>query len=158
MGRGSVDQSFTPILIIEKCLRHQTPLVLSFIDYEQAFDSADKKALNKVLSLYGIPNKYIKVISAMHMNGIFAVKVGNEVSNWFRIKSGFKLGCILSQLISFILIDFVLRSTAKETRVQGIKFGSKTLEDLHYANDFSILGENGSKVDELLEVLRVQGA
>ena len=36
--RGYVDQIFTLRLIIEKCFRCQTPLVLSFIDYEQAFD------------------------------------------------------------------------------------------------------------------------
>ena len=38
--------------IIEKCLSFQTPLVLSFIDYEQAFDSVDRRDLVKVLSLY----------------------------------------------------------------------------------------------------------
>ena len=43
--RGCVDQTFILRLIIEKCLSHQTPLVLSFIDYEQAFDSADRRAL-----------------------------------------------------------------------------------------------------------------
>ena len=53
-GRGSVDQIFTLRSIIEKSLRCQTPLVLNFIDYEQAFDSADRRALAKVLSLYGI--------------------------------------------------------------------------------------------------------
>ena len=52
-GRGCVDQAFTLRLIIEKSLRCQTHLVLSFIDYEQAFDSIDRRALAKVLSLYG---------------------------------------------------------------------------------------------------------
>ena len=33
-GRGCVDQIFTLRLIIEKCLSFQTPLVLSFKDYE----------------------------------------------------------------------------------------------------------------------------
>ena len=65
MGRGCVDQIFTLRLTIKKCLSYQTPLVLSFIDYEQALDSADRRASAKVLSLYGIPDKYIKVISAM---------------------------------------------------------------------------------------------
>ena len=55
--RGWVDQIFTLRLIIEKCLSFQTPLVLSFIDYEQAFNSVDKRASVKVLSLYGIPDK-----------------------------------------------------------------------------------------------------
>ena len=87
-GRGCVDHVFTFRLIIEKSLRCQTPLVLSLIDYEQAFDSVDRTALTKVLSLYGIPEKYIKVICAMYENNTAAVKVGNEVSNWFCIKSG----------------------------------------------------------------------
>ena len=55
-GRGCVNKIFTLRLIIEKCLSSQTSLVLSFIDYEQAFDSVDKRALVKVLSLYDIPN------------------------------------------------------------------------------------------------------
>ena len=49
----------------------------------------------KVLSLYGIPDKYIKVISAMFENNTHAVKVGNEVSRCFRIKSGVNQDCVL---------------------------------------------------------------
>ena len=56
-GRGCVDQIFTLMLIIEKCLSYQTPWVPSLIDYEQALDSVDRRALAKVLSLYGIPDK-----------------------------------------------------------------------------------------------------
>jgi hypothetical protein len=69
------------MLIIEKCLSCQTPLVLSFIDYEQASDPVDRRALVKVLFLYGIPDKYIEVINTMYENNIAAVKVGNEVSS-----------------------------------------------------------------------------
>ena len=157
-GRGCVDHVFTLRLIIEKSLSCQTPLVLSFIDYEQAFDSVDRRALAKVLSLYGIPEKYIKVISAMYENNTAAVKVGNEVSSWFCIKSGVKQGCVLSPFIWIILMDFVLRSTGKAMETIGIKWGGKKLLDLDYADDLSILDESVSKMNELLEVLRVQGA
>ena len=44
-GRGCVDRILTLRLIIEKCLICQTPLALSFIDYEQAFDSVDRSTL-----------------------------------------------------------------------------------------------------------------
>ena len=47
-GRGCVEQIFTFRLIIEKCLCCQTPSVLSFISFEQAFDSVDRGALAKV--------------------------------------------------------------------------------------------------------------
>ena len=89
MVLGTVEDALTKIftlgLIIEKCLSHQRPLVLNFIDYEQAFDSADKRALGKVLSLSVAPDKYIKVISAMYKKNIAAGKEGSEVSIWFCI-------------------------------------------------------------------------
>ena len=133
-------------------------MVLSFIDYEQAFDSVDRRALTKVLSLYGIPEKYIKVICAMYENNTAAVKVGNEVSNWFCIKSGVKQGCALSPFIWIILMDLVLRSTGKVMGDHGFKWEGKTLLDLDYADDLIILDESVSKMNEFLEVLRVQGA
>ena len=39
-GRRWVEQIFTLRLITKKCLDRQTALVLSLIDYEQAFDSS----------------------------------------------------------------------------------------------------------------------
>ena len=40
----------------------------------------------------------------------------------------------------------------------GLKWGGKTLPDLDYASDLSILDESVSNMNEFLEVLRVQGA
>jgi len=102
-GKVSFDQIFTLRLIIEVCLSCQTHLVLSFLDYEQAFDSVDRRALAKVLSLYGIPHKHIKVISSMYKNNTAAVKLGNEVSSWFCIKLGVKQGLCS---IPFYMNDF----------------------------------------------------
>ena len=94
----------------------------------------------------------------MYKNNTAVVKVGNEVSNWFCIKSGFKQGCVLSLFIWIILMDFTLRSTGKAIGDHGIKWRGKTLLDLDYADDLSILGESVSKMNGFLEVLLVQGA
>ena len=55
-------------------------------------------------------------------------------------------------------MDFVLRSTGKAIGDHGIKWGGRSLLDLDYADDSSILDESVSKMNEFLEVLRVQGA
>jgi hypothetical protein len=119
------------------------------------FNSVDRKALAKVLSLYGIPDKYIKVISAMSKNNTAAVKVGNEVSSCFFYKSRVKQGCVLSPFIWIILMDFVLRSTGKAMRDHRIKWGGRTLLDLDYADVLRILHESVSKMNEFLEVLQL---
>ena len=89
----------------------------------------NRRVLAKVLSLYGTPEKYIKVI-AMYENNTAVVKVGNEVSNWFCTKSGVKQGCILSPFIWIILMDFVLGSTGKGIGDYQIKWRGKTFLDL----------------------------
>jgi hypothetical protein len=55
-------------------------------------------------------------------------------------------------------MDFVLKSTGKALGDHGIKWGQKSLLELDYADDLSILDEGVSKMNKLLEVLRVQGA
>ena len=94
----------------------------------------------------------------MYKNNTAAVKVGNEVSSWFHIKSGVKQGCVLSPFTWIISMDFVLQSRGKAMGDHGIKWGGKTLLDLDYADVLSILDKSVSKMNELLEVLRVQDA
>ena len=123
-------QIFTFRLIIEKWLSCQISLVVSFIDYEQAFDSVHRKSFSKSLILIWYTRKYIKVICAMYENNTVAVKVGNEVSNWFCIESGVKHGRVLSPFIWVILMDFVLRSPGKAIGDHGIKRGGKNTPGL----------------------------
>ena len=96
MGRGCVDQIFALRLIIEKFLSHQASLVLSFIDYEQAFSFVDRRALAKLLSLHRMLDKYTKAISSMRRNNIAVVKVRIESSICFRIQSRVEKSCVLS--------------------------------------------------------------
>ena len=83
----------------------------------------------------------------MYENNTAAVKVKNEVSNWFCFKSGVKQGCVLSPFIWVSLMDFVLRSTGKAMGDNGFKQGRKTLMDIYYADDLSILDESVSKMN-----------
>ena len=55
-------------------------------------------------------------------------------------------------------MEFVLRSTGKALGDYEIKWRGKAFLDLDYADDLSILNESVSKINELSEVLRVQGA
>ena len=91
---------------------------------EQVFDSLDRRALVKVLSLYGILDKSIKVISAMYENNT-AAKVWIEASSWFHIKSGAKQGSVLSPCIWIIVMDFNLKSTGKAIGEHGINGDEK---------------------------------
>ena len=91
----------------------------------------------------------------MYENNTAAVKIVNEVSSWFYIKSSFEQGFVLSSFLWINLMDFVLRSMGKAMGYHGIKRGGKTFLDLDYAEILRILDESVSKMNQLLEVLRV---
>jgi len=55
-------------------------------------------------------------------------------------------------------MGFVLRSTRKVMEDHGIKWGEISLLGLDYADDLSILDEKVSKINDFLEVFRVEGA
>ena len=143
-SRGCVDLIFILRVIIEKCLSCQTSLVLSFIDFDQAFDSVDRRALAKVLSLHGIPDKYIKVISATYENNTAVVNLGNEVNSWFCIKSGYKTtnqinhtnqvkqGCVLSPFYMDHSDGRYLKEHRKGDGIPRIKWGGKSFLDINY--------------------------
>ena len=97
------------------------------------------------------------MISAMYENNTAAVKEENEQGSWFCIKSGVMQGCVLSPFIWTVFMDFVLSNRWKAMGDHWIKWGGKTLMDLDYTDDLSILNESASKMNGLLEVLRVQG-
>ena len=74
-----------------------------------------RRALANVLSLYGIPDRYIKVISSMCENITVVVKAGNEASTWFCVKFTVNQACVISPFISIILMDFLLRKKERRT-------------------------------------------
>ena len=60
----------------------------------------------RVLSFYGISDKYIKVISATYKNSIATAKVGNEVSSGIRIETGVNQDCLPSPFKEIILMTW----------------------------------------------------
>ena len=74
----------------------------------------------------------------MYKNKTTAVKVGNEISSWIRIKSRLKPAHVLFLFMWIILKDFVSWRTQKVMEEHGIKLGGVAFSDLDYADDLSV--------------------
>ena len=61
-------------------------------------------------------------------------------------------------LYMYRFVGFCLKKHRKGDGRPLIKWRGKTLQDLNYADDLSILDDSTRKMNELLDVLRVQGA
>ena len=110
-GRSCIDQIFALRNILEQSNEWQSPLIINFIDFQKAFDCVDRKALWRIMELYGIPIKIIDLIKNLYENSTCTALVNGERTDPFPVNTGVRQGCILSPILFCIAIDFVMRTT-----------------------------------------------
>ena len=125
-----------------------------FVDFKAAFDSIHRPSMWHILSDYGIPDKYKRLIRCVYDNCEAAILVEGEITDWFRIESGVRQGCVWSPMLFGIMIDFVLRKSCDRPSAglcmrerRRTLFGIEQawhLTDLDYADDVTLL-ESGSE-------------
>ena len=141
-GRGCMDQIFALRNIIEQCIEWNVPLFINFIDFKKAFDSIHRETLWRILHSYGIPHKIVSIVMEFYEHFECSIMLGNTTSEWFKVKSGVRQGCILSPILFLTVIDWSMRQTTadKHRGIQWTLFSQ--LEDLDFADDLAILSTN----------------
>ena len=90
----------------------------------------------------------LNFILRIHTDCECAVVDGSKTSEWFKIKSGVKQGCVMSGFLFLLALDWTMRKTTADKR-RGIRWNFTTvLEDLDFADDIALLS---SKISDLQE-------
>jgi len=76
-GRSCTEQIFTLRSITEQSLEHQQDLILNFINFKKAFDSVHRPTLWKILTYYGIPDRFINIFKALYDNSSCCIKTAS---------------------------------------------------------------------------------
>ena len=147
-GRSCVDQIFVLRTIIEQSLEWNSSTYINFIDFEKAFDSVHHETMWKILWSYGFPVKIINILKDMYASNQCCVRHGGQHSEWFRVMSGVRQGCVISPLLFLIVVDWVMKkSTADKPR--GIQWGFfKRLEDEDFADDIALVAHSQKDIQE----------
>ena len=151
-GRGCSDQIFLLRQLIEKKLEFNEDLVMCFIDFAQAYDSIWRKGAWKLMRNYGINAKILRLIENLYSTVLACIRIDGEETEWFKIKTGFRQGCILSPMLFNMVLDYILR---RLENVNGMGTSSKpgSIEDAEYADDTCLIAECLSRIIELTEAL-----
>ena len=137
--RSCIDQITSLRIIIEQSLEWNASLYVTFVDFEKAFDSLDRKSLWKLMRHYGIPEKFVTIIKNTYDETSWRVLHEGSLSDKFEIKTGVREGCLLSPFLFLLAVDWIMREST-EGRRNGIQW---TLwnqpDDLDFADDVALL-------------------
>lgn len=151
-GRGCSDNIFNLRQILTRRIRYGKPFVAVFIDFAAAFDSVHRASMFKALLQEGTPEKIVDILRSLYSGSTSYVRVYNEPTQLFDIKTGVRQGCILSPMLFNVIIDFVMRKAL--SNVEGIEIGTDlSVTDLAYADDICIFAETPALAEHALELV-----
>ena len=120
-GRGCVDQIFTLKQMSEKMRGKKKKLYLGFMDLKQAYDRINREALWQVLMIYGVGGRLLNGVKSMYVDSEACIRVNGEVSEWFKIESGVRQGCVMSPWLFNLYMDGVMKEMLGGVDGEGVR-------------------------------------
>ena len=149
-GRGTRDQIANIHWIIEKVREFQKNIYFCFIDYAKAFDHVDHNKLWKFLKEMGIPDHLTCLLRNLYTGQEATVRTGHGTTDWFQIGKGVRQGCVLSPCLFNLYVEHTMQNAGLDEAQAGIKIARRTINNLRYADDTTLMAESKEELKSLL--------
>ena len=70
---------------------------------------------------YGFGGKFLKAVQCFYVDSRACVRVGNDVSEWFPVNVGLRLGCVMSPWLFHVYMDGVVREVNVRVLGKGLE-------------------------------------
>ena len=157
--RTTVGQIVALRRLLEGVRAENLSCVLTFIDFRKAFDTIHRGKLMEILRAYGVPEKIVSAISATYSETWAKVRTPDGDTEPFQILAGVLQGDTLAPFLFIVALDYALRCAINGreeelgftlTRRASRRVPAKTLTDLDFADDISLISSSVQKACELL--------
>ena len=78
------------------------------------------------------------------------VRTGHGTTDWFQIGKGVHQGVILSSCLFNFYAEYIMRNTGLEEAQAGVKIAGRTISNLRYADDTTLMAESEEELKSLL--------
>uniref|UniRef100_A0A4W2DIH4 RNA-directed DNA polymerase n=1 Tax=Bos indicus x Bos taurus TaxID=30522 RepID=A0A4W2DIH4_BOBOX len=155
-SRGTRDQIANICWIIEKAREFQKNIYFCFIDYAKAFNCVDHNKLWKILQEMGIPDHLTCLLRNLYAGQEATVRTGHVTTDWFQIGKGVHQGCILSLCLFNFYAEYIMRNAGLEEAQAGIKIAGRSINNLRYADNTTLMAESEEELKSLLIKVKVE--
>jgi hypothetical protein len=127
--------------------------IISFIDYEKAFDTLNWTFLFKSLKAFNFGPKYIAAIKTLYNNIETSVSNNGHSSQFFKPSRVICQGCPLSVLLFILVVEILANSIRKNPNIGGIKIGQTICKISQYADDTTLFLNNENSLSLALRII-----
>ena len=99
----------------------------------------------EILKKTGIPDYLTCLLRNLYAGQEATVRIGHGTTDWFQLGKGIHQGCILSPCLFNLYAEYTMRNTGLEEAQAGIKIARRSINNLRYANDTTLMLENEEK-------------
>ena len=155
---------------MKKSLEFRRPLYMAFIDLRKAYNTINRNALWYIFQHgYGIPEKLVKIIRALHSDTHASVRAHGKNSPEFAVHTGICQGCVMAPVLFNIFFDIITKLSLKNHQQKGLpllyhlgeqklvggqkKFtNSVLLSNMAYADDMVLPADSKSYLEQMLRL------
>ena len=128
----------------------QKNIYFCFIDYAKAFGCVDHNKLWKILKAMGISDHLTCLLRNLYAGQKATVRTGHGTTDWFQIRKGGCLGCILLPYLLNLYAGYIMRNAGLEETQAGNKIAGRNINNLRYADDTTLMAKSKEELKSLL--------
>ena len=102
----------------------------------------------------GIPDPLICHLGKLYAGQEAAVRTGHGTTDSFQIGKGVCQGCILLSCFFNLYAEYIMRTAGLEEAQAGIKIAGRSISNLRYADDTTLMTESEEELKSLLMNVR----
>ena len=104
----------------------------------------------------GIPEHLTCLLRNLYAGQEATIRTGHGTTYWFQVGKGVRQGCILSPCLLNFYAEYIMRNAELEEAQAGIKISGRTINNLRYADDTTLMAES-EELKSLLMKVKVEG-
>ena len=97
-----------------------------------------------------IPDHLTCLLRNLYAGQESTVRIRHGTADWFHIGKGVCQGCILSPCLFNLYAEYIMRNAGLEEAQAGIKIAGRTINNLRYADDTTLMAESEEELKSLL--------
>ena len=153
-GRSCIDNILCKIQMIEKKKATNRELHLLFIDLTKVYDSVPLNKLWETLDRSTINIRLIEEIKSLYKGSSSKRKIGNLITQGFKVTKGLRQVCSLSPTLFKIYLERVLRNWKRKCQPMGIPIQNTHVYSLNFADDQVLLAQDHDDMEYMARKLK----